>query len=84
MSPWWRKEEPAPPSVLEQVEPVEIPLMTEVKRRLAESDFRGAILEAYPAVIADFSKAFSLPFPPGMTHEEFEAEILSEAREVAA
>ncbi|HUI38965.1 MAG TPA: DUF4129 domain-containing protein [Thermoplasmata archaeon] len=71
MSPWWKRPEAAPPEILEQVEPVEVPLLTEVKRMLAEGDFRGAILHAYPIVSGDLSKAFGVPFPKGMTHEEF-------------
>jgi hypothetical protein len=71
MTSWWRKPEAVGPEIVEQVEPVEIPVITEVKRQLAQSDFRAAILHAYPVVASDLARAYSLPFPHGMTHEEF-------------
>lgn len=71
MTSWWRRPPPEPPSVIEHVEAVEIPVITEVKRRLAKGDYEGALLYAYPIAAEDLSKAFRAPFPPGMTHEEF-------------
>ncbi|MCI4349149.1 MAG: hypothetical protein L3J93_02880 [Thermoplasmata archaeon] len=71
MTPWWKKPDTVEPEIVEQVEPVEIPVITEVKRQLAQSDFRSAILHAYPVVANDLSRAFAIPFPHGTTHEEF-------------
>jgi hypothetical protein len=71
MSPWWKKPEPVAPEVVEQIEAVEIPVITEVKRRFAKGDYAAALLEAYPKAANDLSRGFKIPFPAGMTHEEF-------------
>jgi hypothetical protein len=71
MSRWFSKPEPPPPEVVEQVEPLEIPVIIEVNRRLGRGDWRGAVRWSYPLVAADLAKAFNVPFPSYWTHEEF-------------
>jgi hypothetical protein len=71
MTPWWKKPEPVEPEVVEHIEAVEIPVITEVKRRFAKGDYAAALLEAYPKAANDLSRGFRIPFPAGMTHEEF-------------
>jgi hypothetical protein len=71
MSRWFRKPEAPPPEIVEQVEPVEIPVIIEVKRRLGRGDYRGAVRISYPRAVEDMAMAFNTPFPPHWTHEEF-------------
>jgi len=71
MSRWFRKPEAPPPEIVEQVEPVEIPVIIEVARRLEHGDPRGAVRYAFPRAIHDCSKAYQMPFPPSWTNEEF-------------
>ncbi|HEV2520350.1 MAG TPA: hypothetical protein VGX00_07015 [Thermoplasmata archaeon] len=71
MSPWWRKPQPVSTEIVEQITAVEIPVITEVNRRLAKKDYASAIRIAYPRASLDLARAFHVGFPPGMTHEEF-------------
>jgi hypothetical protein len=71
MNPWWRKPQPVTTEIVEQITAVEIPVITEVNRRLAKGDYSGAIRFAYPKASEDLARAFRIPFPAGMTHEEF-------------
>ncbi len=71
MSPWWKKPDPVEPTVVEQIEAIEVPIITEVKARLAKGDYAGALRVSYPVAANDLAKAFQKTFPPGMTHEEF-------------
>ncbi|MGI0129161.1 MAG: hypothetical protein ACREEC_03275, partial [Thermoplasmata archaeon] len=71
MSPWWRKPEPVSREIVEQITAVEIPVITEVNRRLAKGDYDGAIRYAYPRATEDLARALQVSFPSGMTHEEF-------------
>ena len=71
MTRWFAKSEPLPPEVVEKVEPLEIPVIIEVNRRLERGDYRAAVRLSYPVVASDCAKAFRIPFPPYWTHEEF-------------
>jgi hypothetical protein len=71
MNPWWRKPQPVSREIVEQITAVEIPVITEVNRRLAKGDYGGAIRFAYPKAAEDLARAFQVSFPLGMTHEEF-------------
>ncbi|HEV2166683.1 MAG TPA: hypothetical protein VGS23_06910 [Thermoplasmata archaeon] len=71
MNPWWRKPQPVNTEIVEQITAVEIPVISEVNRRLAKGDYEGAIRIAYPKAARDLARAFRVPFPAGMTHEEF-------------
>jgi hypothetical protein len=70
LTPFWKKPEAPEREILEQVEPVEIPVINEAKRRLAKGDLSGAILHAYPVTTDDLSRAYGIPFLPGHTYEE--------------
>ena len=71
MTHWWqRREEAAPPTIVERVVPVEIPVLTETKRRLARGDYENALRLAYACVVDDLQRAYGRPFPPGWTHGE--------------
>ena len=71
MSSWWKKPQPVSTEIVEQITAVEIPVITEVNRRIAKGDYDGAIRFAYPKAAEDLARAFRVAFPPGMTHEEF-------------
>jgi hypothetical protein len=71
MSRWFRKPEAPSPEIVEQVEPLEIPVIIEVNRRLGRGDYIGAVRMSYPQVAGDLAKAFNTPFPRYWTHEEF-------------
>jgi hypothetical protein len=75
----FRRGEPAPVVVLDRIRPVEVPVLTEVKRRLGRNDIAGALLLAYPAVVADLGRAYGVDFPEGFSHEEILAKRFNEA-----
>jgi hypothetical protein len=75
MSGFLRRRKPEPPVVVDRVEPVEVPVLTEVKRRIAQGDVAGAVRYAYPKVVEDLARAYRIPASPDRTHEE----ILSSA-----
>jgi hypothetical protein len=56
--------------VLETRRPVEVPVITEAKRRWVTGDRTGAIRYAYESSLADVERAFSTTFPPDWTHED--------------
>ena len=58
------------PIVLETRRPVEVPVLTETKRRWARGDRVGAIQYAYSGALADVERAFDVRFPPDWTHED--------------
>lgn len=58
------------PVILETIRPLEVPVITEAKRRDGLGDRAGAIRYAYAAVLGDLERAFGLRFPPHWTHEE--------------
>ena len=57
-------------TVGDRYRPVEVPILTEAKRRAAVGDLGGALRYAYPRVLADLERAFEVEFPPGFSHEE--------------
>lgn len=56
--------------VLETRRPVEVPVITETKRRWVVGDRTGAICYAYEAALVDVQRAFGIEFPPDWTHED--------------
>jgi len=58
------------PLVLETRRPVEVPVLTETKRRWARGDRGGAVRYGYAAVLTDLERGFSVSFPPDWTHED--------------
>lgn len=66
--PWRRIAEA--PYVIEKLRPVELPILTETKRRVYGGDVAGALRYAYPLVLEDLQKAYGVQFPEGWTHEE--------------
>ncbi len=69
--PRWRPRTPEPPPVvIERIEPVEIPILTETKRLVARGEYDRALREAYAQVITDVQRAYGQPFAPGWTTGE--------------
>ncbi|HEV2318083.1 MAG TPA: hypothetical protein VGV89_11010 [Thermoplasmata archaeon] len=66
------------PIVLERIRPVEVPPLTEAKRYLVRNDVAGALLYAYPQVVADLGRAYGIEFPEGFSHEDLVAQGFSE------
>ena len=58
------------PIVLETRRPVEIPVITETKRRWVVGDRVGAVRYAYEGALADVQRAFGTEFPAHWTHED--------------
>ncbi|MCI4340810.1 MAG: hypothetical protein L3K11_00300 [Thermoplasmata archaeon] len=56
--------------MIEKFRPVEVPVLTETKRRLAKGQVGEALRLAYPQVITDLQRAYHRPFAVGWTHEE--------------
>ena len=56
--------------ILETMRPVEVPVLTETKRRWLAGDRDGAILYAYEAVLADLQRAYGVRYPPDWTHDD--------------
>ena len=65
-----RPPEPADPIVLERIRPVEVPVLTEVKRLLGRGDVAGALRYAYPKVVEDLARAYRTNLPAGFSHED--------------
>ncbi|HEV2230875.1 MAG TPA: DUF4129 domain-containing protein [Thermoplasmata archaeon] len=70
MARWFSRAPATPPEVIERVEAVEIPIITETKRRLARGEYEDALRAAYSQVVADIQRAYGAQFPPGWTHDE--------------
>jgi hypothetical protein len=58
------------PLVLETRRPVEVPVLTETKRRWGRGERATAIRFAYEASLLDVQRAFGLEFPPSWTHQD--------------
>ncbi|HEV2448945.1 MAG TPA: DUF4129 domain-containing protein [Thermoplasmata archaeon] len=56
--------------VVERIRAVEVPVLTETKRRLGRGETGAAVRYAYPQVVADLERAYGRPFAVGWTHEE--------------
>ncbi len=68
---WRHRAAPAPETVVtERIRGVEVPVLTEAKRRLLRRDAAGALREAYPRLLEDLQRAYGVEFPPGYAHEE--------------
>lgn len=70
MARWLSKEPERPVEVIERIEPVEIPIITETKRRLARGEYAPALQGAYDQVLLDLQRAYGQRFPPGWTNGE--------------
>ncbi|MCI4328382.1 MAG: hypothetical protein L3J86_02245 [Thermoplasmata archaeon] len=66
----FRRPDPPPAVVVDRIRPVEVPTLTEVKRRLGRNDVAGALLYAYPKIVEDLGRAYGVDFPEGFSHEE--------------
>jgi hypothetical protein len=69
----WRSRrdgEPDPVVFVDRIRAVEVPVLTEAKRRLVRGDVPGALRFAYPKVLEDLGRAFGTPIPEGFSHEE--------------
>jgi hypothetical protein len=73
-----RRPEKVDPVILERIRPVEVPVLTEVKRRLGREDVAGALRYAYPKVVEDLARAYQVTIPPGFSHEEIVARGFTE------
>ncbi|HEY6237708.1 MAG TPA: hypothetical protein VIZ68_00785 [Thermoplasmata archaeon] len=58
------------PLVLETRRPVEVPVLTETKRRWGRGDRAGAVRYGYESVLVDLQRGFAVEFPPDWTHED--------------
>ena len=58
------------PVVLETRRPVEVPVITETKRRWMRGDRLGAVRFAYEGSLADIQRAFGVRFPDDWTHQD--------------
>jgi hypothetical protein len=56
--------------VLETRRPVEVPVLTETKRRWGRGDRAGAVRYGYESVLVDLQRGFAVEFPPDWTHED--------------
>ncbi len=68
---WWlgrRGPDPAGPQLL--LRPVELPVLTETKRRIYRGNVAEALRYAYPIVLEDLQQAYGVQFPAEWTHEE--------------
>jgi Domain of unknown function (DUF4129) len=70
MARWRGKVPEGPVEVIERVEPIEVPILTETKRRLGHGDYDGALRAAYAQVVDDLQRAYGSEFPPGWTSGE--------------
>jgi len=59
-----RKRSPSPSApelrVVEKIRPVEVPVLTETKRRLGRGEVAQALRYAYPQVVADLERAYGM------------------------
>jgi hypothetical protein len=58
------------PVVLETMRSVEVPPITETKRRWVSGDRAGAVAYAWGAALYDVQRAFNVRFPPHWTNED--------------
>ncbi|MGI0052671.1 MAG: hypothetical protein ACRECR_00215 [Thermoplasmata archaeon] len=66
-----RRAEPVREAIVtERIRGVEVPVLTETKRRLLRGEVAEALRYAYPRVVADLERAYGVEFPPGFSHEE--------------
>jgi hypothetical protein len=56
--------------LVDQIRTMEVPVVTEVKRRVMRGDYDGAVLYAYPRALEDLEKAYGVAFSPDWTHSE--------------
>ena len=70
MARWFSKTPPPATEVVERVEPIEIPIISETQRRLARDEYDAALGGAYRQVVDDLQRAYGLTFPPGWTQYE--------------
>ncbi|MCI4320733.1 MAG: hypothetical protein L3K05_00275 [Thermoplasmata archaeon] len=75
----FRRSDPATTVVRDRIRTVEVPVLTEVKRRLGRDDVSGALLYAYPKVLEDLVRAYGAEFPEGFAHEEILRQGFTEA-----
>lgn len=70
---------PASPTVVERIRGVEVPVLTETKRRLGRGEVGSALTYAYPKVVEDLGRAYAVEIPAGFSHEEIVARVFDEA-----
>ena len=69
MSRWFRRDNGGP-AVQDRIRAIEVPVLTEVKRRIGRGDVSGALLYAYPKVLEDLPRAYGIEVAAGDVHEE--------------
>jgi hypothetical protein len=76
---WFSRPEDAPPApqAPDRVRAIEVPVLTELKRRLGHDDLAGALLYVYPKVVEDLARAYGADVPAGYSHEEIVARKLA-------
>lgn len=75
MTRGWRQKlqefvRPVRPVYVQGVAPVEVPVITETRRRIGRGDYTGAIRYAFPSALRDAERAYGLHFPPELTNGE--------------
>lgn len=58
------------PVLLDTRRPIEVPVLTEVKRLWQRGERTAAVRYGYVTVLADLSRAFGVAFPSDWTHED--------------
>ncbi len=70
----WKRLTGAPPPapvVVERMSLVEVPVLTETKKRVARGETGAAVVFGFTQAIADVSRAYGIAFPPELTPLEF-------------
>jgi hypothetical protein len=67
---WFLGDDDEPVRPRDLIRPVEVPVLTELKRRLARDDVTSALEFAYPKVVEDLQRAYRTEFPPGFSHQD--------------
>ncbi|MCI4336322.1 MAG: hypothetical protein L3K17_03880 [Thermoplasmata archaeon] len=80
MAKWFSRAPDTPPEIVERVEPVEIPVITETKRRLGRDEYDAALAGAFRQVIDDLQRAYGLTFPAGWSQYEILDKGLAEPK----
>ncbi len=74
MTSVWKRlfgKAPEGPIVVERMSPMEVPVLTEVKRYIARGENALAIRYGYTTAIQDVTRAYGLKFPRELTNIEF-------------
>ncbi|MEM0129185.1 MAG: DUF4129 domain-containing protein [Thermoplasmata archaeon] len=73
MASFWKRlrGRSAEPVVVERVSMIEVPVLTEVKQRIARGQPAEAVVYGFSRAVEDFSRARQLPIRPEWTYREY-------------